>query len=65
MARLIRAGNPADLEVGIWTFAELADWFDISKNTFSNQKKKRLAELSRWCEWEECGKGKIWIIKLK
>ena len=65
MARSIRAGNPADLEVGIWSFSELAEWFDIARGTFSNQKKKRLEELSRWCEWEECGKGKIRIIKVK
>lgn len=60
----IRPGDPANLEIGIWTYAEIAAWFNIEKSTFSSHREKWLAKLAKYCEFEEGGKGRIWITKI-
>ncbi len=46
-----------ELKLGKVSSKELAEWFGIAYSTFRNTKKKRLLDLSNYCDFIENGKG--------
>lgn len=51
------------LRLGIMTNKELAEWFGIGVNSFTNHRKKKLEELKNFAEFEEL-RGKVKITKI-
>lgn len=51
------------LRLGIMTNKELAEWFGIGANSFTNHRKKKLEELRNFAEFEEL-RGKVNITKI-
>ena len=51
------------LKEGIMTNKELAEWFGIKESTFKSNKKKKLEELKKYCQFEEV-KGKVCILEI-
>ena len=45
--------NPMQLKLGKMTNKELAEWFGVKPNTFTQYKKKKLEELKEFCFFEE------------
>ena len=45
------------------TNKELAEWFGIKESTFKSNKKKKLEELKKYCQFEEV-KGKVCILEI-
>ena len=52
-----------ELTEGLWTNAQLAEWFGMREKTFKNNKEKKLIELTYYAEFEK-EKGKIRITKV-
>lgn len=51
------------LQLGIMTNKELAEWFGIAETSFKNKKKKKLEELKKFAEFEEI-RGKVNITRV-
>lgn len=53
-----------ELELKVYSNKELAEWFGITANSFSNQKQKKLEELKAFADFEQVG-NKQKKIKIK
>ena len=51
------------LKTGLMNNKELAEWFGIKESTFKSNKKKKLEELKKYCQFEET-KGKVYILEI-
>ena len=51
------------LKIGLMNNKELAEWFGIKESTFKSNKKKKLEELKKYCQFEET-KGKVYIFEI-
>lgn len=51
------------LKEGLWSAKELAEWFGITRDTFSRTRKKKLEELETFAEFDDLGGQKGILIK--
>ena len=53
-----------ELQLGIVSPVELADWFGIKIKSFSNARAKKLVILSNYCKFEDLGRKGVNIIEI-
>ena len=53
------------LEVKKYKNKEIADWFGITKESFSRSRDKKLQELSLYCDWVDLGRQGIKITAVR